>query len=255
MKRIISITVALSLLVSSIPVGFASKTNVTPNQVEYNNSLPFTKSNVTANEKVTNSKSKIQLNVLEIKNSGTTKGISIQSTDPGDGAIRITETSRWTTGITYDGMSKQSASLSNLFTVSFTAAGYILTKGINIVKDVVATVFQIQWSEVVVSAPGTIKSSHSYSYTSKLGQVYQAGSWKTKVDIEKRYTYGHGYASFKCKDGLTRSGTYDYLSTPVATELRSNYNNHSWIQTKVTQVIQTGSYPYIDAWTHSYVAF
>lgn len=114
---------------------------------------------------------------------------------------------------------------------------------------------KIQWSEVVISAPGTIKSSHSYSYTSKLGQVYQNGSWKTKVDIEKRYTFGHGYASLKCKDGLTRTGTYDDLSSPVATEVRSNDDNHTWIQNKVTQVIQTGSYPHIDAWTHSSVVY
>lgn len=236
MKKICSFSLVFLLLLSSV-------TSAGPLQesVVYKDPIKFTQRNVEEYEKLEN-------NIEFYCQEDTAVGIMWE--DPGVGAIRITETNKWTTGYTYLDMNRTSAMLSNLFQIVFTVVGYFLNTGYQIALDVARTVLFLNWGEVVASSPGTIKSSHSYSYTSKLGQVWYNYRWNTLVDIERRYTYGHGYASFKCSDGLTRTGTKDYLSSPILIETRPYYNNHTWISNTAHEIYLLNRRPYIDAWTH-----
>ncbi|WP_459129920.1 hypothetical protein [Guggenheimella bovis] len=72
------------------------------------------------------------------------------------------------------------------------------------------------------------------------------------VDIEKRYTYGHTYASFATKAGTVKTDTMDYDDSPVGTEYYSPYyNNSTWIANKAIELYKEGWPPIVYAWTHS----
>jgi|LGOV01.1.fsa_nt_gb hypothetical protein len=232
-KKIISITLLSAMMLS----------NFTFADGLYKESIPFTQENVEKNEVYENKNEDIYI---------SNEAFGTRSVEPGDEAVQVVTTNLWTTGNTYEGTSKQSSTLSNLFTTSFTVAGYYLNSGLNIIKDVSYISLNLQWNEVALSSPGVIKVSHSYSYTSRLGQVYNAATrnWNTKVDIEKRYIYAHEYASFKSTDGLTRTGTYDKLDSPIATEAKAYYNDTNWIIDRTYAIHNSTSFPYVDAWTH-----
>ncbi|WP_152978179.1 hypothetical protein [Caloramator mitchellensis] len=211
--------------------------------------VPFTNENIKKFEKRV-----MDYSSYETKSEKYDNGLIVPNgADPGEGALRTTYTSRWSSGYTYLDDSESSSILSTILNVSLTIAGYFMTTVQNIVIDVASLVFSISWNEVSVSSPGEARLSHSYSYYDHLGQVYTAGSWVTKVDLEAREWYRHEYASFS-SGGYTHTGTYDFIPSNGYSYFKAEYKNHffddQWILDKTQYIYITSGPNYVDAWTH-----
>ena len=175
-----------------------------------------------------------------------------------DGTVNIVTSTPWTSGVLYEDGSKSSNILSSILNITLTISSYFTKTVYNIVKDVALIMFQTSWSEVVTTAPGSAKLSHSYSYIDKLGYVYNEPlkEWILKVDIQKRQWFRHEYASFKCTDGYTRSGTVDCIPTngysPIKEDMKYNYNNDSYIKAEASYRYKYNLGPYRDVFVPLY---
>ncbi|SHK19443.1 hypothetical protein [Paramaledivibacter caminithermalis] len=234
-KKLICTLTVIMLVFNTMTIAFADTGYPTAKNAI---SIPYTENNVKKYEVKTPEDVKREIEI-------TPYGV-----DPGEGALRVKETSGWTSGTVYDGDEESSSVLSTILSIGLSAAGYFIGTVQNIVKDVALIVFGLDWQEVIISSLGSAKAMHSYAYISKLGQVYTNYSWRSKVDIEKREWYGHSFASFKGSDGKTHTGSVDYLDDTLRVDKKDHYDDN-WIMDKTNEIYKWNLDDYVDAYTHT----
>jgi len=250
-KKIVS-TVLLSLIViNSNVVGFAASSN--DKYANYEKSI-----------KIQDEESympKLEINYSNYENRPSYSKLTEKSliqpcvVIPMEGETRITLTDLQTDGVIFDDDISNKTTLSNILNVSLMIGSYFATTVQNIVKDIAILKFGMDWEEVELTRPGQAKISHSYSYYSKLGQVWNGSYWVTKVDIEARKIYRHEWASFVEKDGAyTKTNSYDFTPingyNEIGEEKRFEFDNNDWIRQEAADKYAGGWPAYVNAWTH-----
>lgn len=248
-KKIFSLLIITLILINTTTFGFAISNN--DQYTKYENSL-----HIKENEEYT-PRLNIDYTKYEDRNSNNIDGIGLiepYGDVPMEGDTRIILTDLQTDGVIYEDGSLEDNVLENIINIGLTISSYFITTAGNIVKDIAILCFDMDWSEVDLAKPGEAVLSHSYSYYSKLGQVWNGNFWITKVDIEARKIYRHEWASFAGIDGYTRTNSYDFIPpkgyNEIGEETRPFFEADDWIRQEAHDRYIGGLPAYIDAWTH-----
>ncbi|ADQ05087.1 hypothetical protein Calow_1541 [Caldicellulosiruptor owensensis OL] len=194
------------------------------------------------------------LNSRIVKNDST---VTPNYTDPGEGSISITYTPRWSSGILYkDGEKDGIFSTIAEELLSIAEANYYV-KVASLIYEVASIAFNLMPQDIAVTGYGKAALYHSYSYYSKIAQVYYSSrkEWVTKVDVERKETYRHALVSFTDKNGFTRTKSYDFIPAngygPIASEVYSSYYWQDSIMYQEAYLRYLWSKPaLVLAWTH-----
>lgn len=249
MKKIIYLDIIILLITFSFSTLYAYD-NMGYTKYNNNKCIPYSEENVKLYEE------KAANEIIIFKDNKTIDTDQPSSVEPNDGTVNIITTAPWTSGITYEDGSKYSNILSNIINISLTISSYFTKTVYNIVKDVALSAFGMRWDEVEVSAPGSAKLMHSYSYIDKLGKVWNSSTreWVLKVDVQKRQWYRHEYASFKGKDGYTHSAAVDYIPTlgygPIYEESKAYFDDNTFISNTARELYLYNRPTYYDVYTY-----
>ncbi|KGG79447.1 hypothetical protein Y919_12025 [Caloranaerobacter azorensis H53214] len=249
LKKVFSLLIISLIIINTTTFGFA---------ISYNNQYTTFKNSlrVIENEKYT-PRLNIDYTKYENRNSDNKDGMRLiepYGSVPMEGDTRITLTDLQTDGVTYEDGSQRDNVLNNIINIGLSISSYFITTVGNVVKDIAILCFSMDWNEVNLTKPGEAILSHSYSYYSKLGQVWNGDFWVTKVDIEARKIYRHEWASFAGIDGYTRTDSYDFIPpngyNEIGEESKPFFEDDDWIRQEAHDRYVGGLPPFVDAWTH-----